>query len=133
MNEKGMGSVSLTGSGGVQKEVFFWVPCMTLRDETEWVEAGWNVPAGCAPDRIVKAFLSLTPLSLTLPPSCASAPLLSPLLCSSALLRLCSSAPSLLVSSAPFPLIPYPSAPYPHLQPLRRWPRGGADCPDFII
>lgn len=56
----------ITDSGGLQKEAFFYqVPCITMRDETEWletVELGCNQLVGASCDRIVTAFHGLSRL-----------------------------------------------------------------------
>ena len=53
----------LTDSGGVQKEAYFFrVPCITLRDETEWVETlenGCNMLTGAHEERIVSAAVGI--------------------------------------------------------------------------
>lgn len=49
----------MTDSGGVQKEAFFYgVPCITMREETEWVETvdlGWNILVGASKEKILDA------------------------------------------------------------------------------
>jgi UDP-GlcNAc3NAcA epimerase len=56
----------ITDSGGMQKEAFFLKrPCITIRDESEWVEtvdAGYNIIVGADSDKISDAVINFNPL-----------------------------------------------------------------------
>ena len=53
----------ITDSGGVQKEAYFLKkPCITMREQTEWVEtveSGWNILTGTNKQKIVDAFTGI--------------------------------------------------------------------------
>ena len=54
----------LPDSGGIQKEAYFMkVPCITLRDETEWIETiryGWNRLVGANYEKILDAVFNFS-------------------------------------------------------------------------
>lgn len=59
----------LTDSGGIQKEAYMLnIPCITLRDTTEWVETleeGWNILVGTNRNQIIKNFNNFEPNAST--------------------------------------------------------------------
>jgi UDP-N-acetylglucosamine 2-epimerase len=55
----------LTDSGGIQKEAYILkVPCITMRQNTEWIETiedGWNVLAGTDTEQIIELVQTFMP------------------------------------------------------------------------
>lgn len=60
--------IVMTDSGGLQKEAFFFAkPCVTLRDETEWVELveqGVNCLSGTEKEKILDCFSRMQEITL---------------------------------------------------------------------
>jgi UDP-N-acetylglucosamine 2-epimerase len=64
--ERGAAAIA-TDSGGVQREAYLWgVPCITMREETEWIETvstGWNTLVGVDAEQFRAALSKPSPQS----------------------------------------------------------------------